>query len=110
VTKRRTGSLLLRPQSSLASTSATSVRRAAPGAYQVLSWSTALHGTEELFLRFRDIVQTPAFEEWSPRIYTANGRESITLSNGSRIKFIAWSKHSGRGLAPTRSFWTRRWC
>jgi phage terminase large subunit-like protein len=59
---------------------------------------------EELFLRFRDIVQTPAFEEWSPRIYTANGRESITLSNGSRIKFIARSKHSGRGFSADAVF------
>jgi Terminase large subunit, T4likevirus-type, N-terminal len=59
---------------------------------------------EELFLRFRDIVQTPAFEEWAPRIYTANGRESITYSNGSRIKFIARSKHSGRGFSADAVF------
>jgi hypothetical protein len=53
---------------------------------------------EEIFRRMRDIVETPTFEEFEPRIYTANGRESITLNNGSRIKFLARSKHSGRGF------------
>ena len=59
---------------------------------------------EELFGRMRDIVQTPAFEEWAPRIFTANGRESIRFSNGSRIKFLARSKHQGRGFSADAIF------
>jgi len=59
---------------------------------------------EELFGRMRDIVQTPAFEEHAPRIFTANGRESIRFSNGSRIKFLARSKHQGRGFSADAIF------
>jgi phage terminase large subunit-like protein len=59
---------------------------------------------EELFLRMRDIVETSAFEEFAPRVYTANGRESIKFSNGSRIKFIARSKHQGRGFSADAIF------
>ena len=54
---------------------------------------------EEVFLRMREIVETAAFAEFTPRLYTANGRESITFSNGSRIKFLARSKHQGRGFS-----------
>jgi hypothetical protein len=54
---------------------------------------------EEVFLRMREIVETDTFAEFAPRIYTANGRESVTFSNGSRIKFIARSKHQGRGFS-----------
>jgi Terminase large subunit, T4likevirus-type, N-terminal len=54
---------------------------------------------EEVFLRMREVVETPAFDAFAPRAYVANGREGISLNNGSRIKFIARSKHQGRGFS-----------
>jgi hypothetical protein len=53
----------------------------------------------EVFGRMRDIAESSAFEEFEPRIYTANGRESIRFNNGSRIRFLARSKHQGRGFS-----------
>jgi phage terminase large subunit-like protein len=53
----------------------------------------------EVFQRMRDIVEMPAFEGFEPKIYTANGRESIRFNNGSRIRFLARSKHQGRGFS-----------
>lgn len=54
---------------------------------------------DELYLRCRDIVETPAFEEFEPKLYSANGQQGIRFNNGSRIRFVARSKHQVRGFS-----------
>jgi hypothetical protein len=54
---------------------------------------------DELFFRCRDIVETPAFEAYAPKVYSANGQQGIRFNNGSRIRFVARSKHQVRGFS-----------
>ena len=55
----------------------------------------------ESFLRLADLVDnTPQLSKKLARngITTANGKEAIRLKDGSRVKFLARSKKSGRGF------------
>lgn len=54
---------------------------------------------DEIFIRLRDIVETPAFEAYEPKVYSANGQQGIRFNNGSRIRFVARSKHQVRGFS-----------
>lgn len=54
---------------------------------------------DELFIRCRDIVETRAFEAYEPKTYSANGQQGIRFNNGSRIRFVARSKHQVRGFS-----------
>jgi phage terminase large subunit-like protein len=54
---------------------------------------------DELFIRCRDIVETSAFESYAPKVYSANGQQGIRFNNGSRIRFVARSKHQVRGFS-----------
>jgi phage terminase large subunit-like protein len=53
----------------------------------------------EHFLRIRSLVEnTPALAEKVERIRTGAGDQAIELKNGARLRFIARSSGSGRGL------------
>lgn len=53
----------------------------------------------ESFLRLAALVEdTPQLNRLVKDIYYANGKESIVLKNGKRVKFLARSGKSGRGF------------
>ena len=53
----------------------------------------------ESFLRLASLVEdTPKLMKYVRDIYYANGKESIVLKNGKRVKFLARSAKSGRGF------------
>lgn len=51
----------------------------------------------ETFEELRDYFEHPKIKKYVKNIATAIGRESITLNNGARIKFLARTRNGGRG-------------
>lgn len=56
--------------------------------------------TQEAFLRIRDLVDgVDDFRKKVERIRTSHGEESIELTTGQRLRFVARSTSSGRGFS-----------
>lgn len=55
---------------------------------------------EEAFLRMKDLIEnSPELMKYIKIIRTQAGKEGIELTNGSRVRFIARSRASGRGFS-----------
>lgn len=59
-----------------------------------------LSTTDELFLRIKGLIEAQPSLESQVRLFrSGNGKHAIELWNGQRVRFIARTKNSGRGLA-----------
>lgn len=58
--------------------------------------------TAEIFRRVLNTIEnTPALDAKVAKVTTATGNEGIELKDGNRIRFVARSSGSGRGMSPT---------
>lgn len=59
-----------------------------------------LSTTDELFLRIKGLIESqPSLEDQVEIFRSGNGKHAIELKNGQRVRFIARTKNSGRGLS-----------
>jgi hypothetical protein len=70
---------------------------------QTVIYSAHLFATaQETFTRLRSLIENSEFADEVAKVYTANGKESIILKNGCRVKFMARSRGGGRGFSGDR--------
>jgi len=70
---------------------------------QTVIYSAHLFATaQETFMRLRALFENSEFADEVAKVYTANGKESIILKNGCRVKFMARSRGGGRGFSGDR--------
>jgi hypothetical protein len=69
---------------------------------RLILWSAHEFKTaSEAFQRVKSLIEsTPSLNSRVKSIRTAAGQEGIELHNGSRLRFVARSKGSGRGFSP----------
>ena len=70
---------------------------------QTVIYSAHLFATaQETFTRLRSLIENSELADEVAKVYTANGKESIILKNGCRVKFMARSRGGGRGFSGDR--------